>query len=130
MPKKFVLITLLGCALLLATARCVAALEFVWEVDSETLKHFKIEDPKLVRIYGDRAAIYLRFIPLAKKPIAVGFATKKNYLLCDGMDEHWEVEEIKQVFFDRREGIVVYGFFFPRPACDNVRFFVKPKILE
>jgi len=132
MLRTFRFITLLALAsLVFLPTQEAAALEMVWETDAATLEHFKIEDPKLVKVLPDgRAVIYLRFLPVSKKPVEVGFATKKNYLTCEGKDERVEVQDVTRVFFDRRQGIVVYGFFFPSPGCDRVTFFVKPKILE
>lgn len=125
--------SLLGSILLLSWSGSAAALEMVFETDAETLKHFKIENPKNVLETPDQLVLYLRFIPLSGKPIEVGFPTKKNYITCDdedNEDKRWELTDVSQGIFDRRHGMALYAFFFPRPSCKTVRFFVKPKLLE
>ncbi len=91
--------------------------------DSST-KLIKMERTGPARDFIQRAAVYLRYVPLKEKTrVHPAFINMHNYLTCpDKGDKKWYLEGVSRVDFDKASGVGIYGFFFSRPECDDPTF--------
>lgn len=90
-------------------------------------KAIKMERTGPAKDFIQRAAVYLRYLPvLPKQRVHPAFITTHNYLTCpDKADKKWPLEAVSRVDFDKGSAIAVYGFFFSRPECDNPTFHME-----
>jgi hypothetical protein len=91
--------------------------------DSST-KLIKMERTGPAKDFIQRAAIYLRYVPMKENTrVHPAFINMHNYLTCpDKGDKKWYLEGVSRVDFDKASGIGIYGFFFSRPECDDPTF--------
>jgi hypothetical protein len=89
-------------------------------------KYLTIEKPGPGRDFVEKVGSYLRFLPKKGNRVAPVFINAHNYLTCPDNEKKWQVNDIKQVTFDKRSGSTVIGFFFDKPACENPTFHMEP----
>jgi hypothetical protein len=115
-------------AAVVALAPGLARAEFDMTVDvaPTSSKAIKMERTGPARDFVQRAAIYLRYIPVKGNRAHPAFINTHNYLTCpDKADKKWPVEGVSRVDFDKSSGIAIYAFFFSRPECDNATFHME-----
>jgi len=115
-------------AALVTLAPTLARAEFDMTVDiaKTSSKAIKMERTGPAKDFVQRAAIYLRYLPLKGNRAHPAFINTHNYLTCpDKGDKRWYVEGVSRVDFDKGTGIAIYGFFFSRPECDNPTFHME-----
>ena len=118
-------LTLLA-ALALTTAPARAEFDFSIDVLPTSSKSVKMERTGAARDFVQRAAVYLRYVPVKANRVYPAFINTHNYLTCpDKPDKKWPLESVSRVDFDKSTGIAVYGFFFSRPECDNATFHME-----
>lgn len=106
------------------TAR--AEFDFTIDVAPTSSKAVKMERTGPARDFIQRAAIYLRYVPVNANRVYPAFINTHNYLTCaDKPDKKWYVEGVSRVDFDKATGIAVYGFFFSRPECEDATFHME-----
>jgi hypothetical protein len=94
-------------------------------------KRIKMERTGPARDFIQRAAVYLRYIPVKENSREhPAFITSHNYLTCPDKDKRWPVEGVSRVDFDKASAIAVYGFFFSRPECDHPTFHMEAIIAD
>ena len=103
-----------------------AEFDMTVETAKTSSKAIKMERTGPAKDFVQRAAIYLRYIPVKGTRAHPAFINTHNYLTCpDKGDKHWPVESVSRVDFDKGTGIAIYGFFFSRPECDNATFHME-----
>lgn len=115
-------------AALVALTPALARAEFDMTVDiaKTSSKMIKMERTGPAKDFVQRAAIYLRYIPVKGDRVHPAFINTHNYLTCaDKPDKKWFVEGVSRVDFDKATGIAIYAFFFTRPECDNATFHME-----
>jgi hypothetical protein len=115
-------------AALVALVPSLARAEFdmTVEVAPTSSKAIKMERTGPARDFVQRAAVYLRYIPLKGDRAHPAFINTHNYLTCpDKGDKKWPVEGVSRVDFDKSSGIAIYAFFFSRPECENATFHME-----
>jgi hypothetical protein len=115
-------------AALVALTPALAHAEFDMTVDvaKTSSKLIKLERTGPAKDFVQRAAIYLRYIPVKGKRVHPAWINTHNYLTCaDKPDKKWHVEGVSRVDFDKATGISIYAFFFSRPECDNATFHME-----
>lgn len=123
-----ILLTLAALALPAGPAR--AAFDIDFTADAEAAKYMKIEKPTSGRDFVDKVAIYLRIIPAKGNRVFPVFINTQNYLTCPDTATRWNLNDVKQVSYERRLGIKVLGFFFDKPTCNNPTFHMVPVVGE
>jgi len=120
-------------AALVTLAPTLARAEFDMTVDiaKTSSKAIKMERTGPAKDFVQRAAIYLRYIPVKGNRAHPAFINTHNYLTCpDKGDKRWYVEGVSRVDFDKGTGIAIYAFFFSRPECDNATFHMEAVTAE
>lgn len=118
-------LTLLA-ALALTTTPARAEFDFAIDVLPTSSKSVKMERTGPARDFVQRAAVYLRYVPVKASRVYPAFINTHNYLTCpDKPEKKWHLESVSRVDFDKASGIAVYGFFFSRPECDNATFHME-----
>jgi len=120
-------------AALVTLAPTLARAEFDMTVDiaKTSSKAIKMERTGPAKDFVQRAAIYLRYIPVKGNRAHPAFINIHNYLTCpDKGDKRWYVEGVSRVDFDKGTGIAIYAFFFSRPECDNATFHMEAVTAE
>ncbi|MCC6847029.1 MAG: hypothetical protein IT294_00910 [Deltaproteobacteria bacterium] len=119
-------------ALALTTAPAHAEFDFTIDVLPSSSKAIKMERTGPARDFVQRAAVYLRYVPLkAGQRVFPAFINTHNYLTCaDKPEKKWYLESVSRVDYDKGSGIAVYGFFFSRPACDGPTFHMEAVTTE
>ena len=115
-------------AALLALTPALAHAEFDMSVDvaKTSSKALKMERTGPAKDFVQRAALYLRYIPLKGNRVHPAWINTHNYLTCaDKPDKKWHVEGVSRVDFDKATGIAIYAFFFSRPECDDATFHME-----
>ena len=115
-------------AALFALTPALAHAEFDMTVDvtKTSSKTFRMERTGPAKDFVQRAAIYLRYIPLKGNRVHPAWINTHNYLTCaDKPDKKWHVEGVSRVDFDKATGIGIFAFFFSRPECDNATFHME-----
>ena len=113
---------------LLAFAPGTARAEFDFTIDvlPSSSKAIKMERTGPARDFIQRAAVYLRYVPVKANRVYPAFINTHNYLTCaDKPDKKWYVEGVSRVDYDKATGIAVYGFFFSRPECEDATFHME-----
>ncbi len=111
---------------LIAPAMARAEFDMSVDVAKTSSKVLKMERTGPARDFIQRAAIYLRYVPVKGTRVHPAFINTHNYLTCpDKPDKKWVVEGVSRVDFDKASGIAVYGFFFSRPECDDATFHME-----
>lgn len=119
-------LSLLAALFALTPGSARAEFDFTVEVAPTSSKAVKMERTGPARDFVQRAAIYLRYVPVNANRIYPAFINTHNYLTCpDKPDKKWHVEAVSRVDFDKGTGIAVYGFFFSRPECENATFHME-----
>lgn len=123
---------LLGTLSLLATLVALtpgsarAEFDFTVEVAPTSSTSIRMERTGPARDFVQRAAIYLRYVPVNANRVYPAFINTHNYLTCpEKPDKKWYVEGVSRVDFDKGTGIAVYGFFFSRPECEDATFHME-----
>ena len=120
-------------AALVTLAPTLARAEFDMTVDiaKTSSTAIKMERTGPAKDFVQRAAIYLRYIPVKGNRAHPAFINTHNYLTCpDKGDKRWYVEGVSRVDFDKGTGIAIYAFFFSRPECDNATFHMEAVTAE
>jgi len=120
-------------AALVTLAPTLARAEFDMTVDiaKTSSTAIKMERTGPAKDFVQRAAIYLRYIPVKGNRAYPAFINTHNYLTCpDKGDKRWYVEGVSRVDFDKGTGIAIYAFFFSRPECDNATFHMEAVTAE
>ena len=120
-------------AALVTLAPTLARAEFDMTVDiaKTSSTAIKMERTGPAKDFVQRAAIYLRYIPVKGNRAHPAFINTHNYLTCpDKGDKRWYVEAVSRVDFDKGTGIAIYAFFFSRPECDNATFHMEAVTAE
>ncbi len=113
-------------AIALAPTPARAEFDFTVEVVPTSSPSIRMERTGPARDFVQRAAIYLRYVPVKASRVYPAFINTHNYLTCpDTPEKKWHLENVSRVDFDKASGIAVYGFFFSRPACDNATFHME-----
>jgi hypothetical protein len=109
-----------------------SAFDMTVVVADTSSKAIKMERTGPAKDFIQRAAIYLRYLPVEpKKRVHPAFINTHNYLTCpDKKDKKWPVEAVSRVDFDKGSAIAVYGFFFSRPECDNPTFHMEAIVAD
>jgi hypothetical protein len=122
---------LIAATLALTPALAHADFDMTVEVAPTSSKAIKMERTGPARDFVQRAAIYLRYIPVKGNRAHPAFINTHNYLTCpDKADKKWPVEGVSRVDFDKSSGIAIYAFFFSRPECDNATFHMEAVTAE
>ena len=97
------------------------------EVADSSTKAITLERTGPARDFIQRAAIYLRYMPVTKgERNHPAWINTHNYLTCpDKGDKRWMLEGVSRVDFDKSSAVAVYGFFFSRPECDTPTFHME-----
>jgi hypothetical protein len=97
------------------------------EVAPTSSKVLKMERTGPARDFVQRAAVYLRYLPVKQgNRVHPAFINTHNYLTCpDKPGKKWHLESVSRVDFDKGTGIGIYAFFFTRPECDNSTFHME-----
>ncbi|OQY67296.1 MAG: hypothetical protein B6D46_07360 [Polyangiaceae bacterium UTPRO1] len=118
-------LTLLA-ALALAPASARAEFDFTVTQLPTSSQYIRMERTGPARDFIQRAAIYLRYVPVKANRVYPAFINTHNYLTCpDKPEKKWYLESVSRVDFDKASGIAVYGFFFSRPECDDATFHME-----
>ena len=115
-------------AALLALTPTLARADFDIAVDiaKTSSKSIKMERTGVAKDFIQRAAIYLRYIPVKANRVYPAFINTHNYLSCPGKgDKKWPLENASRVDYDKASGIAIYAFFFTRPECDDPTFHME-----
>ncbi|MBI3770614.1 MAG: hypothetical protein HY271_19260 [Deltaproteobacteria bacterium] len=121
-----------GSGLLLATLLLSAAPVAAFDIDytitnpNDVSKYMTIEKPTAGRDFVEKVASYVRFVPKGDRRLFPVFINTHNYLTCPDSEKKWRVNEVKQVSYDRRRGVVMLVFFFDKPACTTPTFYLEP----
>lgn len=119
-------LTLLATLVALTPSSARADFDMAVTIAPTSSKAIKMERTGPARDFVQRAAIYLRYIPVSGNRVHPAFINTHNYLTCpDKGDKKWYVEGVSRVDFDKGTGIALYGFFFSRPECDNATFHME-----
>ena len=111
---------LLAAATLLTAGSARAEFDMTVDVAPTSSKAIKMERTGPARDFVQRAALYLRFIPMKGNRVHPAFINTHNYLTCpDKPDKKWLAESVSRVDFDKSSGTSIFAFFFTRPECDN-----------
>ncbi len=117
---------LLAAATLLMAGSARADFDMSVDVAPTSSKAIKMERTGPARDFVQRAAIYLRYIPLKGNRVHPAFINTHNYVTCpDKPDKKWVVESVSRVDFDKSSGTSIFAFFFTRPECDNGVFHME-----
>ena len=117
---------LLAAATLLMAGSARADFDMSVDVAPTSSKAIKMERTGPARDFVQRAAIYLRYIPLKGGRVHPAFINTHNYVTCpDKPDKKWVVESVSRVDFDKSSGTSIFAFFFTRPECDNGVFHME-----
>ncbi|MCC6763632.1 MAG: hypothetical protein IT293_03135 [Deltaproteobacteria bacterium] len=116
----------------LAPAPARAEFDFTVEVLPSSSKAIRMERTGPARDFVQRAAVYLRYVPLKSgQRVFPAFINTHNYLTCaDKPEKKWYLENVSRVDYDKGTGIAVYGFFFSRPECDGPVFHMEAVTTE
>ena len=120
--KPGLLLTVLLCS----ATPALAAFDITLVTAPGADKYMKIEKPTPGRDFVEHVAAYIRIIPKQNNRVFPAFITTHNYLTCPDSDQHYNLNDVKQVSNERRSGVKVLGFFFPKPKCDNPTFHMEP----
>ena len=115
-----------------AAGGATSAFDMTVVIADTSSKAIKMERTGPAKDFIQRAAIYLRYLPVVpKKRVHPAFINTHNYLTCpDKPDKKWPVEAVSRVDFDKGSAMAVYGFFFSRPECDNPTFHMEAIVAE
>lgn len=103
-----------------------AEFDMTVEIAKTSSNSFKMERTGPAKDFIQRAAIYLRYIPLKGNRVYPAFINTHNYLTCpDKGDKQWVVEGVSRVDFEKGSGVSIFAFFFSRPECDNPTFHME-----
>ena len=104
-----------------------SAFDMNLQVADTSSKAVTLERTGPARDFIQRAAIYLRYIPVDRgERQHPAWINTHNYLTCpDKGDKRWPLEGVSRVDFDKSSAIAVYGFFFSRPECDTPTFHME-----
>jgi hypothetical protein len=103
-----------------------AEFDMTVEIAPTSSKALKMERTGPAKDFIQRAAVYLRYLPVKGNRVHPAFINTHNYLTCaDKGDKRWPVEGVSRVDFDKGTGIASSAFFFSRPECDNPTFHME-----
>jgi hypothetical protein len=109
----------------LAARPALAAFDIDIVIDPETTKHVQFQKVSQARDFIDHVAVYLRVMPAKGDRVFPVFINTKNYLTCDDSEKRWNLNDVKQVAFERRSGMKVFGFFFGKPTCEKATYHIE-----
>lgn len=117
---------LIAAAVALTPAAARAEFDMTVDIAPTSSKAIKMERTGPARDFVQRAAVYLRYIPVKGNRVHPAFINTHNYLTCpDKAGKKWPVESVSRVDFDKGSGIGIFAFFFSRPECDNATFHME-----
>ena len=117
---------LLAAAAVLTATAARAEFDMTVDVAPTSSKAIKMERTGPARDFVQRAALYLRYIPVKGNRVHPAFINTHNYVTCpEKPDKKWYAESVSRVDFDKSTGIAIYAFFFTRPECENGTFHME-----
>ena len=119
-------LSLIAAIVALVPTLAQAEFDMTVEIAKTSSTVIKMERTGPAKDFTQRAAIYLRYIPLKGNRAHPAFINTHNYLTCpDKGDKKWWLENVSRVDFDKGTGISIFAFFFTRPECDTATFHME-----